>query len=240
MVTPRKLILVVDDEVELLRAVNTILGSRGYEVADAATADQAMEQMLERTPDLIVLDLMLPDMSGLDLLARLRTFTKVPIIILSARQSEQDKIQALNTGADDYMTKPFSAGELVARIAALFRRVSGVSASPKMEVGDLEIDFTHRRVTKAGMEVILTPIEYAILSVLASNPDMALTWRQIVDAAWGSDLEAGLPTLRVHISNLRRKIETRPAIPAYILTEPRVGFRFSTRSGRQRTESRQV
>lgn len=223
------LILVIDDEAQLVRAVRTILESRGYEVMSAETGADAMDRLLERSPDLIVLDLTLPDIDGLELLQRLRGFTELPILVLSARDAEQDKVTALTTGADDYLTKPFSAGEFVARVAVLLRRTSGVSIKPTMEVGDVVIDFTHRRVTKCGDPVSLTPTEYAILEALASNPDRVMTWSQIVEAAWGSDYDADASTLRVHVSNLRRKIEPHPSVPRYLLTEPRVGFRFSTR-----------
>jgi two-component system KDP operon response regulator KdpE len=224
------LVLVIDDEVQLVRAVRTILESRGYEVVEAGTGAQAMDALLSRTPDLIVLDLTLPDTDGLDLLVRLRSFTDIPILVLSARDSEQDKVVAITTGADDYLTKPFSAGEFLARVGVVLRRTTGSQAAASLQVADLSIDFAHRRVTVSGREVTLTPTEYAILEALASNPDRVMTWRQIVDAAWGSDLEADAATLRVHISNLRRKIEPHPGVPRYLLTEPRVGFRFSTRA----------
>jgi len=223
------LVLVIDDEAQLVRAVRTILESRDYEVMHAANGAESMDRLLERSPDLIVLDLTLPDVDGLDLLQRIRSFTDTPILVLSARDAEQDKVTALTTGADDYLTKPFSAGEFVARVGVLLRRTVGTSLAPCLHVGDLEIDFGHRLVTRGDVEVALTPTEYAILEALASNPDRVLTWRQIVDAAWGSDLEADAATLRVHVSNLRRKIEPHPSVPRYILTEPRVGFRFSTR-----------
>jgi two-component system KDP operon response regulator KdpE len=229
MASRDELILVIDDEPQLVRAVRTILESRHYQVVDAPTGAAAMDRLLERSPDLIVLDLTLPDVDGLVLLARLRAFTQLPILVLSARDIEQDKVVALTTGADDYLTKPFSTGELVARVGALLRRASGSSMMPSLAFGDVVIDFVHRRVTRGGDEVSLTPTEYGILEALASNPDRVLTWRQLVDAVWGSDLEADAATLRVHVSNLRRKIEPHRSVPRYLLTEPRVGFRLSTR-----------
>lgn len=225
------LILVIDDEPQLVNAVRTILDSRGYEVLEAASGADAMGVLLSRTPDLIVLDLTLPDTDGLELLKRLRTFIQLPILVLSARGSEQDKVVALTTGADDYLTKPFSAGEFVARVGVLLRRTVGATITPSLEIGELVIDFVHRQVRKGDVEVCLTPTEYGILEVLASNPDRVMTWRQIVDVVWGADLEADAATLRVHISNLRRKVEHHPGVPRYILTEARVGFRFSTRNG---------
>jgi two-component system KDP operon response regulator KdpE len=225
----RHLVLLIDDEPQIVRAVSSILEARDFEVVAAKTAAQAMDRLLEQTPDLIVLDLTLPDMDGLEVLGRIRSFLETPILVLSARGDERDKVDALNGGADDYLTKPFSASELLARIGALLRRSGGSSGQPRLEVGDLVIDFLHRRVTKSGEDVSLTPTEYSILEALASNPDRVMTWRQIVDAAWGADLDADPATLRVHVSNLRRKIEPNPSVPTHLLTEPRVGFRFSTR-----------
>lgn len=223
------LVLVVDDEEQIVRAVRAILESRDYEVVAAADGATAMDRLLEETPDLIILDLTLPGEDGLVVLERLRAFLRQPIIVLSARADERDKVTALNGGADDYLTKPFSAGELVARVGAILRRTSHTSGPSHLTVGDLDIDFAHREVKRAGEVVSLTPIEYAILEVLAANADRVMTWRQIVDAAWGSDLEADPATLRVHVSNLRRKIEPHASVPKYVLTEPRIGFRFSTR-----------
>jgi len=229
MASRAHLILVIDDERQLVRAVRAILETRDYEVIDAADGAQALELLSRRSPDIIVLDLTLPDIDGLDLLLRIRSFSQVPILVLSARVSEQDKVVALTTGADDYLTKPFSAGEFLARIGVLLRRTSGATMVPMLCAGDLVIDFVRRRVTRGEAEVPLTPTEYAILEVLATNPDRVLTWQQIVEAAWGPELEADAATLRVHISNLRRKIEPHPSVPKHLLTEPHVGFRFSTR-----------
>lgn len=226
----RHLILLVDDEPQIVRAVSAILEARDFEVVPALTAAEAMDRLLQQTPDLIILDLTLPDMDGLEVLGRIRSFLETPVLVLSARGDERDKVDALNGGADDYLTKPFSAGELMARIGALLRRSAGSSGQAQLEAGDLVIDFVHRRVTRSGEDVSLTPTEYSILEALASNPDRVLTWRQIVDAAWGADLDADPATLRVHVSNLRRKIEPNPSVPTHLLTEPRVGFRFSTRS----------
>lgn len=231
MTTVRKhSVLVVDDEPQIVRAVSSILEAREFEVLSAYSGGEAMDRLLERTPDLIVLDLTLPDIDGLEVLERIRSFLGTPVLVLSARGDERDKVDALNGGADDYLTKPFSASEFLARVGALLRRSIGTSGQARLETGDLVIDLAHRRVTKSGEEVTLTPIEYSILEVLASNPDRVLTWRQIVDAAWGADLQADPSTLRVHVSNLRRKIEPNPTVPTHVLTVPRVGFRFSTRA----------
>jgi two-component system KDP operon response regulator KdpE len=153
----RHVVLVVDDEPQIVRAVAAILEARDFEVVSAMTAAAAMDRLLDRTPDLIVLDLTLPDLDGLELLARLRSFLATPILVLSARGDERDKVEALNGGADDYLTKPFSASEFLARVGALLRRATGTTAPPKLEVGDLVIDFVHRRVTKAGRDVVLIP-----------------------------------------------------------------------------------
>jgi two-component system KDP operon response regulator KdpE len=223
-------VLVVDDEPQVVRAIRAILESRGFEVLAATSGAEALECLLTRTPHLIVLDLTLPDEDGLVVLGRIREFLEVPILVLSARTDEQDKVEALNGGADDYVTKPFSASEFVARVGVLLRRSDGAPGTPTMvEVGDLRVDFAHRRVERSGKAVALTPIEYEILVALAQNPDRVLTWGQLIQRAWGGESEADVASLRVHVSNLRRKIEPHPGVPRYILTEPRVGFRFSTR-----------
>lgn len=225
-----RLVLVVDDEPQVVRAIRAILESRGFEVLAAGSAAEGLECLLTRTPDLIVLDLTLPDDDGLVVLGRIREFLEVPILVLSARTDEHDKVEALNGGADDYVTKPFSASEFVARVGVLLRRSDGATGTPAVvEVGDLRVDFAHRRVERAGKEVALTPIEYEILGALAQKPDRVLTWGQLIGRVWGGESGADVASLRVHVSNLRRKIEPHPGVPRYILTEPRVGFRFSTR-----------
>jgi len=223
-------VLVIDDEPQVVRAIRAILETRGFQVYSAATAAAALDSLLERTPDLIVLDLTLPDDDGLVVLGRIREFLSVPILVLSARTDEHDKVEALNGGADDYVTKPFSAGELVARVGVLLRRGDGGAGGiATLEVGELKIDFVHRRVERAGVDVTLTPTEYEILVALAQSPDRVFTWHQLIERVWGSAAEADTASLRVHVSNLRKKIEPHPGVPRYILTEPRVGFRFSTR-----------
>ena len=228
---PRRTVLVVDDEPQILKALTSILETRDFRVVTAADGAAALDATLDATPDLVVLDLTLPDPDGLDLLSRLRTYLEVPVLVLSARDDEGDKIEALNRGADDYLTKPFSAGELVARVRALLRRAGGPdgAAPAVVEVGDLVIDLPHRRVSRAGADVVLTPTEYGILAYLAQNPDRVVTWDQLIEHVWGADYIGDTASLRVHVSHLRRKIEPHPSVPRYILTEPRVGFRFSTR-----------
>lgn len=226
----RTLVLVVDDEEQIRRALRTILEARGHKVLVAATAQEALDRLMEVTPDLIVLDVMLPDMSGIELCERIRTWLEVPVLMLSVRSGEVDKISALESGADDYLTKPFSAGELVARVRALLRRSRGVPAIPPvLELEGLSVDLASRRVTKNGDDVQLTPIEYAILGVLVQNAERIVTWDQIRDEVWGPECIVDAATLRVHVSNLRKKIEPHGAVPRYVLTEPGVGLRFSTR-----------
>lgn len=222
------LILVIDDDPQLVRAIRTILAPKEFEVASASSGAEAMDRLLDGSPQLIVMELTLPDIDGLALLERLRAFTQLPIMVLSVRASDADKVAALTGGADDYLVKPFSPGEFVARIGVLLRRSSGVMMVPTLRVGDVHIDFAHRRVMRACRPIHLTPTEYAILETLASNPDRVMTRRQIVDAVWGSELEADAATLRVHVSNIRRKLEPDPRAPRYLLTEPHVGFRLST------------
>lgn len=227
----RPLVLVIDDEPQIRRAVESILEVRGLRVAGAADGAEALAATLDETPAAIVLDLSLPDMDGVELLRRLRTWLSVPVLVLSVRSDECDKIGALEAGADDYLTKPFSAGELAARVKALLRRASGTPAAPAViRSGELEIDLARRQVLYGPDVVTLTPIEFDLLAYLASNADRVVTWRQITEHVWGPEYAAeDSSVLRVHVSNLRKKIEPHPSVPRYILTEPRVGFRFSTR-----------
>ncbi len=226
----RPSILVVDDEEQIRRALRTILEARGFTVMTTASAQGALDRLLEVTPDLIVLDVMLPDMSGVELCDRIRSWLEVPILMLSVRSGECDKITALESGADDYLTKPFSAGELVARVKALLRRARGAPAHPPvLELDGLVIDLAARRVTRDGLAVQLTPIEFGILSLLVHNSDRVVTWDQIRDEVWGPECIVDAATLRVHVSNLRKKIEPHPAVPRYVLTEAGVGLRFSPR-----------
>lgn len=220
-------ILVVDDESQITKAVRGILEVRGYVVRSAGDAATALELLLHSTPDLIILDLTLPDMDGIELCARVRDWLPVPILVLSVRSDESDKIRALETGADDYLTKPFSAGELVARVRALLRRAQGSSvALAPVEFGDIVVDFAAHLVTRAGRQVPLTPIEFDILGLLARNSGRLVTWAQIRDVVWGHDAIVDSNTLRVHVSNLRKKIEPHPNVPCHILTEPGVGLRL--------------
>ena len=220
-------VLVIDDEEQIRRALKSVLNARHYEVDLAETAERGLELTAEHTPDIIVLDLTLPDMSGLEACRRLREWYRGPILILSVRNADDDKIAALDLGADDYLTKPFSTGELLARLRALLRRTQGVdSSATEIRTGDLCVDFAKRLVLVKGEPVHLTRIEFDILTQLAQNAGRVVTSRMLLDTVWGPEYVGDTQTLRVHVSHLRRKIESPGDVSRYILTEPGVGFRF--------------
>ncbi|MDO8916200.1 MAG: response regulator transcription factor [Coriobacteriia bacterium] len=220
-------ILVIDDEVQILRALRSILTARRYDVETAETGEAGIGAAAEHRPDLIVLDLTLPGKSGLEVCRELRSWLAVPILVLSVRDSDDDKIAALDLGADDYLTKPFSAGELLARIRALLRRVAAGDASPReVTTGGLTVDFARRMVVVDGCEVRLTRTEFDILALLAHSVDRVVTSRMLLERVWGPEYVDDTQTLRVHISHLRHKIEPEGGVPRYVLTEPGVGFRL--------------
>jgi two-component system KDP operon response regulator KdpE len=220
-------VLVVDDEQAIRRFLRSTLTAHGYHVAEAAAGEEALETVVAFRPDLLILDLGLPDIDGIEVIRRLRDWTKMlPIIVLSVREHEQDKIAALDAGADDYLTKPFSTGELRARLRANLRRVAQPEEKPVFTVQQLEVDLAHRRVTCEGEEIQLTPTEYDILRVLVTHAGKVVTHRHLLDAVWGSGYEDATHLLRVNISNLRHKIEPDPTRPHYITTEPGVGYRL--------------
>ncbi len=220
-------ILVIDDEEQIRRALKSILSVRHYEVILAAGGEDGLDLAIDHSPDLVVLDLAMPGMGGLEVCKDLRTWFSGPILVLSVRPGEADKIAALDLGADDYLTKPFSAGELLARIRALLRRSSGHAAQPPViSASDIEIDIARRRVTRAGHEIDLTKTEFEILAYLAQNADCVVTSKMILEHVWGPEYVEDTQTLRVHVSHLRKKIEPHPSVPRYILTEAGVGFRF--------------
>lgn len=220
-------ILVIDDEEQIRRALRSVLQARHYTVELAADGAEGLECAADHAPDLVILDLTLPDMSGLEVAENLRAWYAGPIIVLSVRDSDADKIAALDLGADDYLTKPFSSGELLARIRAHLRRASGADASvAEIRSGDLAIDLAKRTVTVAGEPVRLTRIEFDILATLARSADRVVTSRMLVERVWGPDYAFDTQALRVHVSHLRQKIEPQGGVPRYILTEPGVGFRF--------------
>ena len=221
-------ILVVDDEPQIRRLLNTSLGARGYEVATASDGPSALEMALSWRPDLILLDLGLPILDGLEVCRQIRAWSQVPIIILTVRDAEQDKVAALDLGADDYLTKPFGTDELLARIRVALRHAARASGTedPVLQFGDLRLDLAHRQVTVRAEEIHLTPKEYELLRVLATQAGKVLTHRMLLRAVWGGAYEQDVATLRVFITQLRRKIEDDPARPAHILTEPGIGYRF--------------
>lgn len=224
----RTRVLVIDDEESIGRALKSILSLRNYEVSLAATGAEGIGMAIESNPELVVLDLSLPDMDGLETCRELRTWLGAPILILSVRAGESDKIRALDLGADDYLTKPFSAGELLARMRALLRRAeTRVVQPPEIRAGGLVVNLARRQVLLEGQEVPLTKTEFEILALLAQNIDCVVTYRMLAERLWGDPEEKEPQLLRVHVSNLRKKIEPDPALPRYIRTEPGIGFRFS-------------
>lgn len=221
-------ILVVDDEEQIRRALKSILSSRKYEVELAINGEQAIDLAIENPPDLAILDVAMPGINGVEVCKELRAWYSGPILMLSVRSGDTDKIAALDTGADDYLTKPFSAGELLARVRALLRRAaSQITPVPVISAGDLEIDIARRTVKRGGEEVDLTRIEFDILAYLAQNVDCVVTSKMILEKVWGPEYGDDTQTLRVHVSHLRKKIEPHSTVPRHILTEPGVGFRFS-------------
>jgi len=225
-------ILVVDDEPQIQRALRAGLTAQGYTVTLAGLGEQALDQAALSPPDLVVLDLSLPDMSGLEVCRALRAWTSVPILILSAREQERDKVDALDMGADDYLTKPFGMGELLARVRAGLRRRRSerLPVAALLEFGDITVDTARRIVTRHGDEVHMTPREYDLLCYLAVNADRVVTHRQVLSHIWGPENAEETQYLRVHIGHLRRKLETDPARPQWLITEPGVGYRFRTQS----------
>ena len=218
-------VLVVDDEPQILRALETTLRVEGYEVETAGTAEDALARAAMRPPEAIILDLVLPDGSGTDVCRELRTWTQVPIVILSAVGDEREKVAALDAGADDYVTKPFSAEELLARLRAVLRRAAP-SGSPVMEVGELRIDLEKHAVFRNGERLQLTPHEFSLLRLFAENEGKLLTHRMILQQVWGPSYQTESNYLHVYVSHLRRKLEHDPTRPRYILTEPGAGYRF--------------
>ncbi len=219
-------ILVVDDERQIRRVLETALPSHGYEVDSAATGFEALNRAAIFRPDLVVLDLGLPDLDGTEVIKRLREWTTVPIIVLSVREDEKDKIKALDAGADDYVTKPFSMGELLARVRVALRHAARPEAEPVLTFGDLVLDLLHRKVLLKGEEVHLTPTEYEILKYLALQAGRVVTHSQVLRAVWGPHSEAETHYLRIYVASLRRKIEADPSQPSLIVTEPGVGYRL--------------
>jgi len=219
-------VLVVDDENAIRRYLRTALTAQGFTTFEAGTGIEAINAVLSNRPDIIILDLGLPDIDGIEVTRRLREWSQTPIIILSVREAEIDKIAALDAGADDYLTKPFGTGELLARMRVAMRHLTDKSDEPQLEVDGLKMDLSRRLVTVDGQEISLTPTEYDILRLLMQNAGKVLTHRQLLRQVWGTAYENEMHILRVNISNLRRKIEPDPARPHYLLTESGVGYRL--------------
>jgi two-component system KDP operon response regulator KdpE len=220
-------ILVVDDEPQILRGLKVILEGAGYEVDVADTAEEALNAVSVRPPDAIVLDLVLPDRSGVEVSAEVRKWSQLPIIVLSAVGDEREKVRALDAGADDYVTKPFGPDELLARLRALLRRTESDEGEPRVVSGELVIDLAGRQVSRDGDQVHLTPIEFDLLRVLAIHQGKLVTHKQLLREVWGPAYETETHYLRVHVAHIRAKIEADPAQPRHLLTEPGVGYRLS-------------
>jgi two-component system KDP operon response regulator KdpE len=228
--TGRPIVLLIEDEPEIRRFLRATLVSHGYRLFEAVTGEDGLREAEVRQPDIIVLDLGLPDIDGLDVIRRLRGWTGVPIIVLSARGQEDDKIAALDKGADDYVSKPFGVGELLARIRASLRnaeRTVREVGEPSFTVGDLHVNLTHRRVLVSGRELHLTPLEYRLLTTLVKHAGKVLTHRQLLRDVWGPPYADQAHYLHVYMAQLRRKIETDSTQPRYLLTEPGVGYRLA-------------
>lgn len=219
-------VLVVDDEVQMRRLLRISLEAAGYKTIEAADGRDALVQAATHRPDIVILDLGLPDMDGLTVLQRLREWTQVPVVVLSVREGDHDKVAALDAGADDYVTKPFSTPELLARLRVARRHVQPDDGQTVFRAGALEIDLASRRVTRKGQEVRLTVTEYALLRLLVRHAGRIMTHRQILREVWGPNAGEQTHYLRVYVARLREKIETEPSCPTLLVTEPGVGYRL--------------
>ena len=226
---PLPAILVIEDETPMRRFLSASLSSNGYQVLEAASGADGIAQAATRSPDLILLDLGLPDQDGLVVTQRLREWTRTPLIVISARGREEDKIRALDAGADDYLTKPFGVGELLARIRVALRNAArGELGSSELAVGELKVDLVRRQVLLRGQEVHLTPIEYKLLATLIKHAGRVITHRQLLKEVWGPGSSEQTQYLRVYMGQLRHKLEQNPSRPQLLLTEPGVGYRLKT------------
>jgi len=220
-------VLVVDDEPQIRRALRTSLEAHGYEVAAVGTGEEGVVGAAELSPDLVLLDLGLPDLDGTEVIKRIRTFSEVPVIVLSVREAQSDKVASLDAGADDYVTKPFAMGELLARARAALRRVTPEQpAQPMLTYGELEVDLPRRLVTLHGGAVHLTPTEYGLLEAFVSNPGKLLTHQWLLRKVWGQGYGTETTYLRTYVRALRKKLDDDAAAPALIVTEPGVGYRW--------------
>jgi two-component system KDP operon response regulator KdpE len=223
---PGQTVLVIDDEPQIRRLLRVTLEANGYRVFDAAGGQDGLVEAAQRKPDVILLDLGLPDVEGVQVLKRIREWSQVPVIILSVCDQEEEKVAALDSGADDYVTKPFNSAELLARLRAALRHTQPQGADAIYRVGTLEVDLSKRVVLKNGAEVKLTPIEYSLLRLLVTHAGKVLTHRQLLTEVWGEKAVGQSHYLRVHIAHLREKLEADPSAPALIVTEPAVGYRL--------------
>jgi two-component system KDP operon response regulator KdpE len=221
-------VLVVDDEHSIRRFLRAALTAHGFDVFEADCGEMALMQAANLKPDVLILDLGLPDIDGIEVTRRLREWSQAPIIILSVRDQEKEKVRALDAGADDYLTKPFGVGELTARIRVALRRSYKTDSQPIFQVSNLKVDLVRRAVSVEGREISLTPNEYELLKLLIQNAGKVVTHRQMLHNVWGADYETEAHLLRVNISNLRHKIEPDPAQPSFILTESGIGYRLKT------------
>jgi two-component system, OmpR family, KDP operon response regulator KdpE len=227
MTTGGPRVLIVDDEPQIRRSLRVALRANGYDVEEAATGESALEQAATRVPELVILDLSLPDVDGVQVCRRLREWTQLPIIILSAHGEDEAKVRALDQGADDYVTKPFSVPELLARMRVALRRVAHATETVAIvRAGDVEIDLARRLVTRGGEEVHLTPTEYGVLRYLSEHAGRVVTHGQLLRSVMGPGYEDAVGSLRVYVASLRKKLETDVAQPRIITTEPGVGYRF--------------
>ena len=222
-------ILIADDDPQFLKALRITLRSQGYEIVTASDGVQCISAAVEHHPDLMVLDLGMPKMDGMGVIQGVRGWTDAPILVVSGRTDAREKVAALDAGADDYITKPFSMGELLARMRVSVRRSAHVGEDPVIQCGDLSIDLAQRRVMVDAQEIKLTPTEYDIIKILAQNAGKVLTHRQLLKAVWGDTYSDDTHYIRVYIGQLRRKIEPNPTQPRYIVTESGVGYRLMTR-----------
>jgi two-component system KDP operon response regulator KdpE len=221
-------VLVVDDEPQITRVLKTVLSSQGYQVRTAAEAESALSSFNEWHPELVITDLYMPRINGVELCRRIRAVSTVPIIVLSVKGEERAKVEALDSGADDYVTKPFGTDELLARVRAALRRRGGPAEEvASFEVGDFRVDLNARRVHIGGNEVRLTPKEFELFVYLARHPNRVLTHRTLLEAVWGEASQEQPEYLRVFMGQLRKKLETDPSNPRYLVTEPWVGYRFN-------------
>ncbi|MBK8049033.1 MAG: response regulator [Anaerolineales bacterium] len=219
-------VLVVDDEVQIRRFLRISLESNQYRVHEVETGQEALAKAAQLRPDVIILDMNLPDLDGVAVVRRLREWTSTPVIILSVRDADRDKVAALDAGADDYLTKPFSTVELMARMRVALRHAQPATVEPVLTFGAVQIDLTRRTVTRDGEPVRLTPTEYALLRLLVQHPGRVLTHRQILKEVWGPEYVDETHYLRVYFAQLRQKLEDNPALPKLIVTEPGVGYRL--------------